>query len=249
LSPPSQIIRDSWQKLLAQNLPVIITTNPNLPEEDLNAIADWINRGGKLIRFANTTSHLPSDNLLPSEIIQIIHSNPAYFLNADAARLWDIPADSPLYKMAHPLRDSFNTYWLMSPQLRPQTEIWASYNNGAPMIAARRIGNGLSIFVTAAPVPTSGKWMTSIAFPELMHRLVSTSSPPKNDPAREMIDFESLALLHPDTLPSSINISDLGIMAQNINLKPYLLALALLLFVVDQLLILLRFSGILWTRS
>lgn len=245
LSGQTNLIKGGWQELLRQKLPVIIAADPQLPQNQLNHIAEFLNNGGRLIRFASSELPAQSDPFMPASPIRVMQKADDLLSETDTHILNFMP-ESPLNNLALP-NDLFTNYWLFHSQLPPDTKIWASYANHIPVIMARPVGKGESIFVNAVPTPQSGNWILNPKFPEMIAMLVGKTSvwmPPEKFPLR----FQSLTPIQEKDLPNQVVVDDLTVDENHRPLAPMLFALAFLIFVIDQLLITLRFSGILWRQ-
>lgn len=241
LSRDTHLVMDDWNILLAQNLPVIMTTEPQLPANQIHKIENWIRRGGRLVRFASFQSRIPTDDLMPTKILRRVRSNPDYLFNNDGAQMTastQLPA----------LSSTFKSYFLMSPVTGGDVQIWAKFDNQAPLALARSMDKGKSIWISAPPVPESGNWATQKDFAKFIQSLLiakeempAVFSPPVN--------WNDLAILDTGFLPDQSQLSDLNDQRTDIPFAPYITIFILLLFVVDQALIILRFSGLTWKRS
>lgn len=245
LSGETEIIQENWEVLLSQNLPVIIATNPVLPPEYLGKITDWINQGGRLIRFAADTQP-PADHLMPARILRTVSmaTDPLFF--NEPARLGPMPDNTPL-KTNKLSAGNFNFYWMAAPESIADAEIWANYTNSAPAVLARHNGEGKTILVTSQPAPAAGNWMIQAGFSEFMQSLIAETPKVENEKSIT-VNFDELITLDAGNLPENALLTDFADRNSDIAIAPYLLALIILLFIIDQALIIVRFAGMAWRR-
>jgi hypothetical protein len=245
LANKTQIVVDNWPVLLGQNLPVIISTTPELPPEQHNAIQKWLARGGRLVRFAGVELPTHPDDLLPARPTQILHHSPGTFLHDDPIGLANFPSGSPLQKLRFSAPPKFYQHWLMNADDLADTKIWASYADQTPMILSRSIGQGESIFVTTPPTPSGGDWIFSNAFPQITTKIIAHGDSMQTAPdITAKIQTDQLTVLTEDNLPDNIEIADLNNINGQTPLAHYCFMLAVLLWLADQALIVTRFAGL-----
>lgn len=129
------------------------------------------------------------------------------------------------------------------------TQPWNSLPDHTPAILERDIGEGRSLFVTVPPLPSAGDWVLGGSFPQTLVKMISNPAPDSAPPSPlSAIDFSSLVVLRADDLPDTIDVMDTGIPSFQTPLAPDAFVLAALLWIIDQALIVLRFSGLMWAR-
>lgn len=245
LSSQTSVLTDHWQVLLGQNLPVIITTDSSLPNAELSDIVNWLQDGGTLIRFTGNKLAQRNDDLWPAKPIALLRHSPEQFLSNDAIGIGTIPMGSPLQDLQFRVAPKFYQHTLLAAPDR-DTKIWASYSDGTPMILEKIIGKGRSILITTPPLPNSGNWVLTDAFPKILTRIVSaqqTVADPRPD-----IDLQNMVILRENNLPQDLDVTDLNNHNTQTALAPYVFMLVLLLWLSDQALIMVRFAGLLWLR-
>ncbi len=242
LTGQTQLVTDDWAALLGQNLPVIITADPELPPDQMNNIRQWLERGGKLIRFADKTPPAHGDEFMPARPAQILYHSSDNFLSNEAIGLTVFPADSPLHNLRPSAAPKFYQHWLIDTDDLDNAKVWASYDDQTPMILSRTAGQGESILITTPPTPAGGNWIFSGAFPDILHKIIER--PRAAAPDAPAIQSDQLMVLNENNLPDSIEIADLNNFNAQTALAPYCFILAVLLWLADQALIVTRFAGL-----
>lgn len=240
----TNLITGEWQELLRQKLPVIITADPALPQNHWSQIAEFLNDGGRLIRFASPALLSNLDPFMLALPIRMMQQSDDLLSDTDV-HILKFFTESPLRDFPLP-NNLFSNYWLFDSKLSPDTATWASYTNHIPMILMRSVGKGKSIFVNAIPTPQSSNWILNPQFPEILTTLAGKTN---TETSTEFsVRFQNLTLIQEKDLPNQVIVDDLSLRQNQNPIAPVLFALAFLIFVIDQLLITLRFSGILWRR-
>jgi len=244
LADKTQLVIDGWPALLGQDLSVIISAVPELPPEHLNAIAEWLQQGGRLIRFAGSYLPLNADRLLPSQPVEILHHSNEQFLYPEPLSLAVFPLDSPFQNLRIASPPQFYQNWLMNTADLARTRIWANYGDQTPMVLSKPIGEGESILITTPPTPSGGNWIFSAAFPDMLGKMIVQPASQPVISAKSKIDLKQMTIISKSNTPDNIAVTDLNNVQMQIALAPYIFMLAVLLWLTDQALIVTRFSGL-----
>ncbi len=163
-------------RFLDQHLPMLILADVGNVAEAHDALVQWINNGGVLVRFAGPhLGGLEDDDLIPVRL-----RRGGRILGGTLS--WDKPQhlagfspDSPFAGMAVPDDVTVRRQVLAEPDATLTDRTWATLTDGTPLVTAQRRGKGMIVLfhVTAdtrwSDLPLSG------AFVEMLKRIVSLS--------------------------------------------------------------------------
>lgn len=154
LAPFANIIEGTLSELLEDDLNVIILTDVGqLAQSDEDALLEWIENGGVLVRFAGPRLAAQADTLLPVRLRRASRA-------LDSALSWDTPQALNSFSDTGPFANlSIDRDVLIRRQVlaQPDPELssrtWARLADGTPLVTSEIIGDGrLTLFhVTAGP--------------------------------------------------------------------------------------------------
>jgi hypothetical protein len=223
----TEVIMGSWRELLGQNLRVILSPSASLPSAEREAIQRWMMQGGTLVRFAEKDLP-PSGQLLPGKVVELRRS-------ARGANAW-ITADA-----SGPAGSRFYLRWLLDNQNLPPASIMARYADGSALWVRRAEGMGQNILFTTAPLPEWNDWVLMPDFARTLQSVIAQKpETPTGAPA--------LRALRAEAQEQKIGMNDWPTRTPPVPLGHHLLALALWLWLVDQMVVLIRNYG-LWGRK
>jgi len=243
LTDKTQLVINNWPALLEQNLPVIISAVPELPTEQLNAIAAWLQQGGRLIRFAGLEVPSNPDQLLPGRPMEMLYHLNEQFLYPEPLGLAAFPPDSPFQNLRFHFSPHFYQHWLINAVDLSDKRIWANYADQTPMILSKTVGQGESLLITTPPTPSGGNWIFSGAFPAMLEKMIARPTNALTN-IKTVIETDQITVLNKNNIPDNIAITDLNNIQARIMLAPYIFILAILLWLADQALIITRFAGL-----
>ncbi|MFT6541522.1 MAG: hypothetical protein ACJAU5_000597 [Maricaulis maris] len=173
LGPHAQLIDGDLDALLAENVSVLVMTDSARSDDE--RIADFINEGGVLIRFAGPRLAAQGDALLPV----ILREGGRLFggsLNWDEPqRIAAFPDTSPFAGLPADSTATIDRQVLAQPGSATPDRVWARLEDGTPLVTAERRARGWIVLfhVTASPdwsdLPLSG------LFPRMLQRLMGLS--------------------------------------------------------------------------
>lgn len=146
--------RGSVRQLIDQNAQAIVLPDASRispPERD--ALEQWIDKGGLLVRFAGPRLANDADDLLP------VRLRPGS-RTLGGALAWEKPQtlqafaqDSPFFGLTPPADAAVRRQVLAEPTSEREARVWARLADGAPVVTAAPRGKGLIVLfhVTAGP--------------------------------------------------------------------------------------------------
>lgn len=165
-------------QFIKQRLPMIILADVGTLAGDAHErLAQWVENGGVLVRFAGPRLAASDDDLVPVKL-----RRGGRILGGSMS--WDKPQhlaafshDGPFNGMAVPDDVTVNRQVLAEPDAGLSDHTWATLGDGTPLVTAARKGKGLMVLfhVTAdtrwSDLPLSG------TFVEMLKRIVGLSGP------------------------------------------------------------------------
>lgn len=174
LSPFSEVIRGNIRDLAKARVSAIILADEGqLPQEDHDDLAKFVDAGGVLIRFSGPRLASQADDLTPTKL-----RNGGRNLGGTLA--WEKPQNlapfddaSPFYGIDVPIDAAIRQQVLAEPSIDLTEKTWARLQDGAPIVTGARRGKGWIVLfhVTASPewsnLPLTG------AFVDMLRRVVA----------------------------------------------------------------------------
>ncbi len=181
LAPYTEVREADLQALLSRDLSVLILADRPLPAgPDRDAVANWVAKGGLLIRFAGPrTAEQPigeTDPLLPVHLLGGDRQLGGALSWAEPAGLAQFAPSSPFAGLPVPAEVKVTRQVLAEPSADLASHSWATLADGTPLVteAAQGAGRVVLFHVTAnadwSNLPLSG------LFVEMLRRLVALSA-------------------------------------------------------------------------
>jgi hypothetical protein len=192
LAPGSEIRTGSIRDLLKRDISVIVLADtPLAPGPEAEALANWVKRGGILLRFAGPrmaasgNQSAPGldgalavnpDPLLPVSLIAGDRALGGALSWGEPAHLAAFPAASPFADLKPPAEVTVSRQVLAQPSPGLSRQSWATLEDGTPLVTAAPAGDGQIVLfhVTAnaawSDLPLSG------LFVQMLQRVVALSS-------------------------------------------------------------------------
>ena len=166
---------------------VILDDVARMTPSERRTLANWVERGGILIRFAGTNTAQAQTSDGTDELLPVRLRSDERVLGG--ALSWDSPRrlgefeeDSPFYGLDVPDEVTVSRQILSLPDStgtgQERAQVWAKLSDGSPLVSARPKGRGLLVFfhVTAAPhwsnLPLSGLYV------DMLRRILRLSPGP-----------------------------------------------------------------------
>ncbi len=167
---------DAVTHFLDQRLPMLILTDVGNVGDSHDQLAQWIEDGGVLVRFAGPRLAASDDDLVPVKL-----RRGGRILGGSLS--WDKPQplaafsrDGPFFGLPVPTDVTVNRQVLAEPDAALSDNTWATLADGTPLVTAARRGKGLIVLfhVTGdtrwSDLPISG------SFVEMLKRIVALSA-------------------------------------------------------------------------
>ncbi len=177
LAPYAELHHGKITDLVKAGLSVLVLADVGqIVGADKTAAAEWVSKGGVLIRFSGPKLAAQSDDLIPGKL-----RTGGRLL--DGALSWSEPQtlspwteDSPFYGLPIPPDVTIKRQVLTEPAIGTEIRSWAQLSDGTPLVTAKRQDKGWVILfhVTAntswSSLPISG------LFVEMLRRTIALSS-------------------------------------------------------------------------
>lgn len=177
LEPFAEIREGEIAGLLDQPLSMLVLADVGqLVRADRLRLADWIEKGGVLVRFAGPRLAASSDDLLPVTIRQGGRNLQGAMSWSTPARLAPFPEGSPFYGLQIPEDVSVRRQVLAEPTLDLPDKTWARLEDGTPLVTAEARDKGWLILVHTSANTSWSNLSLSGLFVQMLRRMSALSS-------------------------------------------------------------------------
>jgi hypothetical protein len=146
-----------------------------MPLEMLDAVSQWVEKGGLLVRFAGPRLASASDELVPVALRLGGRELGSALSWETPQELQPFPTQSPFAGLAIDPRIRVERQVLAEPDDLLSQKTWASLADGTPLVTAAKRGKGLTVlFHTTANADWSNLPLTGV-FADMLQRLVDTA--------------------------------------------------------------------------
>ncbi|HEX4113879.1 MAG TPA: DUF4159 domain-containing protein, partial [Stellaceae bacterium] len=193
LSPFAEVRRGAVGALLKGGIAVLaLPDNAVLNRDNEQALSDWMEQGGLVLRFAGP--HLaenPDDRLLPVKLRggRLLGSTLSW---EKPAPLAPFAAKSPFAGLAIPSDVTVSRQVLAEPTVDLSAKIWARLADGTPLVTADRRGKGWLVLVHTTADPEWSNLAISGLFVEMLRRIVAMSEGVAGDADMALPPVENL---------------------------------------------------------
>ncbi len=177
LEPTTELREGDLTALLSRELSVLVLADRIIPEgPERTAIADWVSKGGLLVRFAGSQTAEHPDTLLPVKLLEGDRQLGGAMSWSQPAGLAEFPAASPFAGLPVPAEVRITRQVLAAPGIHLGDATWARLADGTPLVtqAARGAGRVVLFHITAnadwSDLPLSG------LFVDMLRRLVAVAN-------------------------------------------------------------------------
>ncbi|OKH88744.1 DUF4159 domain-containing protein [Thalassospira sp. TSL5-1] len=178
LSPYADVKYGTLPDLLAQNPDILITTGniPDLGNHQIN-LANWLDKGGMLVRFASDSASSPEDRFLP---VTLRLGNRDF----GGSMSWERPkhlatfADtSPFYGLPIPDDITITRQLLAEPDRDIVEKTWARLSDGTPLVTSVAKNAGRIVLFHVTPWADWSNLPMSGLFVQIWQRILPLASP------------------------------------------------------------------------
>ena len=177
LQPHAELHQGKIGDLVKAGLSVLILADVgHIVGNDKTAAAEWVARGGVLIRFSGPKLAAQSDDLIPGKLRTGGRLLDGALSWSEPQSLSPWPEDSPFFGLAVPPDVTIKRQVLTEPGAGTEIRTWAQLADGTPLVTATRRDKGWIVLfhVTAntswSSLPISG------LFVEMMRRMIALSA-------------------------------------------------------------------------
>jgi len=177
LNPFSEIRRGPVDKLLADNLAVIVIPDGTpLEPRDRDRLAAWAGKGGMVLRFAGPRlAQNAEDMLVPVPLRRGGRTLGGAMVWSKPARLTPFNRKSPFFDLALPADVTISRQVLAEPSPDLGEKSWARLTDGTPLVTANQTGEGWVVLVHTTSNAAWSNLALSGLFVEMLQRIVSAS--------------------------------------------------------------------------
>jgi Domain of unknown function (DUF4159)/Aerotolerance regulator N-terminal len=154
---------------------LILADIGKLTAENHDAVTQWIEKGGVLLRFAGPRLAAASDDLLPVKLREGDR-------NLGSALSWESPQAVQPFTDKNPFaglkiddRVLVTRQVLAEPESDLTEKTWASLSDGTPLVTAKKQGNGLIVLFHVTANPDWSNLPLSGTFVEMLQRIADLS--------------------------------------------------------------------------
>ncbi len=171
-----------------------------LPSQALEALEGWVKEGGLLLRFSgpNMIAHQGEIFLTPVPLRKSGRALGGALTWDTPKKLSPFPQASPFYGIAISPETTVSRQILAEPSLALEEKIWASLEDGTPLITASPLGRGLLVMIHTTASPNWSDLALSGTYVELLRRLSAIAMAGQNmvsAPAQKKGTFQPLRIL------------------------------------------------------
>jgi hypothetical protein len=180
LAPYTELREASIATLLQRDLSVLVLADRPLPAgPDRDAVTQWVEKGGLLIRFAGPrTAEQPigeTDPLMPVKLLGGDRQLGGAMSWSEPARLAPFPPGSPFAGLGETGEVTVNRQVLAEPSADLASHTWATLRDGTPLVTEATKGAGrIVLFHVTANADWSNLPLSGL-FVDMLRRLVALS--------------------------------------------------------------------------
>ncbi|MCC0053426.1 MAG: DUF4159 domain-containing protein [Rhodobiaceae bacterium] len=171
--PRSATLTETLGELIAQRVSVIALADIGALGGIENDLADWVETGGVLLRFAGPRLAASADALIPVRLRHGERSLGGTLSWSEPQPLAAFPVSGPFAGLAVPSDVTVRRQVLAEPSANLADNVWAQLADGTPLVTAARRGRG---WVVLFHVTANTSWSNlplSGTFVEMMRRIVA----------------------------------------------------------------------------
>ncbi len=174
--PTPSDARSAIRSVLDQGLSALVLADVgHILQNDLEALEQWVEDGGIVIRFAGPRLASGTEQLIPVALRKGDRALGGALSWSEPQRLSPFETDSPFFSLDAPEEVIVNRQVLAQPSADLADRTWARLTDGTPLVTAAARGNGLLVLFH---VPANPEWSNlpiSGLFVEMLRRIVDLS--------------------------------------------------------------------------
>lgn len=176
LEPYASVSVGDRTTLLAQRMAILLVPDGAAPgPEDRAAMADWMEKGGILVRFAGPRLAAGEDDLVPVKLRIGDRALGGVMSWGEPASLSEFPAASPFAGLTIPDDVRIRQQVLAEPGPDVGDKTWARLSDGTPLVTGEKRGQGYLVLIhTTANTGWSNLALSGL-FVDMLQRLVQLS--------------------------------------------------------------------------
>ncbi len=178
VEPASADLADAIPQLLERKPAMIVMADVGtIPAQAHLQLADWVDNGGTLVRFAGSRLAAASagDDLLPVRLRTGERSLGGALSWTTPQPVAEFPPAGPFADLAPPSEVTVSRQVLAEPSADIVERTWASLADGTPLVTGMRKGKGTLVLFHITPEATWSTLPISGSFVEMLSRIVQLS--------------------------------------------------------------------------
>lgn len=156
LEPHSNLSLGTIKDLTKQdNAMIILPDIAAMSSDSLNALEEWIRNGGVLLRFSGPkmAENITSSHLLPVTLRAGERAMAGSLSWDKAQKIAPFPKTSPFYNIPVPSDVLIKQQLLADPAQELEGKIWATLEDGTPLITASALDRGMIVLIHTSATP------------------------------------------------------------------------------------------------
>jgi hypothetical protein len=155
---------------------IVLTETGTLPPETSEALLQWVDSGGTLVRFASPNLAATTvDALLPLRLRQGERALGGSLSWEEPQPIGSFPAAGPFAQIEVPADVVVNRQVLADPEALRSAEVWAELRDGTPLVTAATRGKGRIVLFHVTADPRWSNLPLSGAFVDMLNAIVDAA--------------------------------------------------------------------------
>ncbi|TGT46767.1 DUF4159 domain-containing protein [Mesorhizobium sp. M4B.F.Ca.ET.169.01.1.1] len=178
VEPSSVDLADAIPQLLDQKPAMIVMADVGtIPEQVRPKLADWVDKGGTLVRFAGSRLAAAGndDDLLPVRLRSGERALGGALSWTTPQPVTEFPKTGPFADLAPPAEVTVTRQVLAEPTPDIVERTWATLADGTPLVTGLKKGKGTLVLFHVTPEATWSNLPISGSFVEMLRRIVQLS--------------------------------------------------------------------------
>ncbi len=179
---PDRNVENAIQRMVDQGVSIIVLTDiGTIPDASADLLAEWVDTGGMLIRFAGPRLAASDDNrLLPVALRRGGRTLGGTLSWSEPRRIDTFPQTSPFSGVSIEAGTTVARQVLATPSIELADRSWAQLDDGTPLVTGTRSGEGFLVLFHIAADQRWSNLPLSGTFVEMMHRLAELAGAPRD---------------------------------------------------------------------